>query len=69
MFIFYAFDRSTSSGDLFKIPLLLSRPITTVNKVMIKKMATTGKKLTAVRHIKSVFRQKPAGANGNNNTG
>lgn len=47
MLIYYALDRSTSSGDLFKMPLLLSRPITTVNKVMMKKMATTGKKLTA----------------------
>ena len=46
MFIFYALDRSTSSGDLFKIPLLLSRPITTVNKVIMKKMDSTGKKLT-----------------------
>ena len=46
MFIYYALDRSTSSGDLFKMPLLLSSPITTVNKVIMKKMATTGKKLT-----------------------
>ena len=47
IFIYYALDRSTSSGDLFKIPLLFSKPITTVNKVMMKKIATTGIKLTA----------------------
>jgi hypothetical protein len=35
----YAFERNTSSGGLFKIPRLLSRPMITVKKVIAKNMA------------------------------